>query len=85
MEKIFNSNSTLIKSKLLVIRLQLNPVGPFDDSILLAKIVGDIPRCSPGSSILDMPRHEKKNSTFNFNVRVRLSAIVLDSFPEKNF
>ena len=38
--------------------------------ILLATIVGDIPRSSPGSSILDMPRHEKPFSTFNYNMRV---------------
>ena len=62
MTKIFLSNSTLNKSKFL--RLQLNLMGPFNDSILLVKIVGDIPRSSPGSSILDMPRHEKKD--FNF-------------------
>ena len=36
-------------------------MGPFNDSILLVKIVGDIPRSSPGSSILDMPQHEKKD------------------------
>ena len=59
MTKIFISNSTLNKSKFL--RLQLNLMGPFNDSILLVKIVGDIPRSSPGSSILDMPRHEKKD------------------------
>ena len=33
-----------------------------NDSILSAKIVGDIPRSFPRSSILDMPRHEKKNT-----------------------
>ena len=32
-----------------------------NDSILSAKIVGDIPRSFPSSSILDIPRHEKKN------------------------
>ena len=32
-----------------------------NDSILSAKIVGDIPRSFPCSSILDMPRLEKKN------------------------
>ena len=37
------------------------PQRAFNDSILSAKIVGDIPRSFPCSSILDMPRHEKKN------------------------
>ena len=37
------------------------PQRAFNDSILSAKIVGDIPRSFPRSSILDMPRHEKKN------------------------
>ena len=37
------------------------PQRAFNDSILSAKIVGDIPRSVPCSSILDMPRHEKKN------------------------
>ena len=37
------------------------PQRASNDSILLAKIVGDIPRSFPSSSILDMPRHEKKN------------------------
>ena len=37
------------------------PQRAFHDSILSAKIVGDIPRSFPRSSILDMPRHEKKN------------------------
>ena len=37
------------------------PQRASNDSILSAKIVGDIPRSFPRSSILDMPRHEKKN------------------------
>ena len=37
------------------------PQRAFNDSILSAKLVGDIPRSFPRSSILDMPRHEKKN------------------------
>ena len=36
------------------------PQRAFNNSILSAKIVGDIPRSFPRSSILDMPRHEKK-------------------------
>ena len=38
------------------------PQRASNDSILSAKIVGDIPRSFPCSSILDMPRHEKKNT-----------------------
>ena len=38
------------------------PQRSFNDSILSAKIVGDIPRSFPRSSILDIPRHEKKNT-----------------------
>ena len=37
------------------------PQRASNDSILSAKIVGDIPRSFPCSSILDMPQHEKKN------------------------
>ena len=37
------------------------PQKASNDSILSAKIVGDIPRSFPRSGILDMPRHEKKN------------------------
>ena len=37
------------------------PQRAFNDSILSAKIVGDIPRSFPRSGILDMPWHEKKN------------------------
>ena len=38
------------------------PQRASNDIILSAKIVGDIPRSFPHSSILDMPRHEKKNA-----------------------
>ena len=38
------------------------PQRASNDSILSAKIVGDIPRCFPSCRILDMPRYEKKNS-----------------------
>ena len=38
------------------------PQRASNDSVLSAKIVGDIPRSFPCSSILDMPRHEKKNT-----------------------
>ena len=38
------------------------PQRASNDIILSAKIVGDIPRSFPHSSILNMPRHEKKNT-----------------------
>ena len=38
------------------------PQRASNDSILSAKIVGDIPRTFPRSSMLDMSRHEKKNT-----------------------
>ena len=56
------------------------PQRAFNDSILSAKIVGDIPRSFPRSSILDMPRHEKKNI-----YSTSICASVLFSFPKKNF
>ena len=56
------------------------PQRAFNDSILSAKIVGDIPRSFPSSSILDMPQHEKKNE-FNFNMRISIVSCI----PKEEF
>ena len=57
------------------------PQRASNDSILSAKIVGDIPRSFPRSSILDMPRHEKKN-TYSTSICIQYCFCAL---PKKIF
>ena len=57
------------------------PQRAFNDSILSAKIIGDIPRSFPRPSILDMPRHEKKNTySTSICVPVLLLCITKEDF-----
>ena len=63
---ISHPNSTLnpnrdLRKYILNSEVTTFPQRASNDSILSAKIVGEIPRSFPRSSILDMPRHEKKN------------------------
>ena len=64
---ISHPNSTLNSTRDLLSTQEVTtyPQRAINDTTLWAKIVGDIPRSFPSSSILDMPRHEKtnKNST----------------------
>ena len=58
------------------------PQRAFNDSILSAKIVGDIPRSFPHSSILDMPRHEKKNI---YSTSICASSVLFPCIPKEEF
>ena len=58
------------------------PQRASNDSILSAKIVGDIPRSFPRSSILDMPRHEKKNI---YSTSICASSVLFSCIPKEEF